>query len=112
MVEESEEPATARARFRVGQPVHHRLFDYRGVIFDVDATFGASEDWYEAMARSRPPKDKPWYHVLVHDSEHTTYVAERNLEPDLTGAPIAHSLVEHFFTGFESGLYLPRTRQN
>jgi heat shock protein HspQ len=112
MVENNREPATARARFRIGQPVHHRLFDYRGVIFDVDPTFQASEDWYEAMARSRPPKDKPWYHLLVHNSDHTTYVAERNLEPDLSGAPIAHILIEHFFKDFEAGLYLPKTSSN
>ena len=77
------------ARFRVGQPIHHRLFDYRGVVIDVDPTFQGSEERYEVMARSRPPKDKPWYHVLVHDAGHRTYVAERNLEPDLSGAPMA-----------------------
>ncbi|MGB6852213.1 MAG: hemimethylated DNA-binding YccV-like domain-containing protein, partial [Thermoanaerobaculia bacterium] len=26
-------------QFFVGQIVHHKKFDYRGVIFDVDATF-------------------------------------------------------------------------
>ena len=69
------------ARFQVGLLVRHKLFDYRGVVFDADATFQASEEWYETMARSRPPKDEPWYHVLVHDAEHTTYVAERNPRP-------------------------------
>ena len=66
------------ALFHVGQIVRHQLFGYRGAIFDVDPTFQGTEDWYETVARSRPPKDAPWYHVMVHDAEHTTYVAERN----------------------------------
>lgn len=97
-----------RARFLVGQPVHHRLFDYRGVVIDVDPTFQGSDHWYERMARTRPPKDKPWYHVLVHDGTHRTYVAERNLEPDLTGAPIEHPELSLFFDAFENGLYVGR----
>ena len=83
----------ARVEFSVGQLVHHRLFDYRGVIVDVDAVFQGSEEWYQRMAKSRPPKDRPWYHVLVHDSDHRTYVAERNLAPDQTGQPITHPVL-------------------
>lgn len=97
--------STSRARFRVGQLVHHKLFDYRGVIFDLDATFQGSEEWYETMARTRPPKDEPWYHVLVHEAVHTTYVAERNLEPDLTGKPIDHPAVGELFEGLRDGIY-------
>jgi heat shock protein HspQ len=97
---------TSRARFRVGQLVHHKLFDYRGVVFDADATFQGSEDWYETVARSRPPKDRPWYHVLVHDAAHTTYVAERNLEPDHSGAPIRHPALEQLFGELRDGLYV------
>jgi heat shock protein HspQ len=97
---------TTRARFRVGQPVHHKLFDYRGVIVDVDATFQGSDEWYQAMARTRPPKDKPWYHVLVHNAEHMTYVTERNLEPDLTGEPICHPALGEFFDGLRGGVYV------
>ncbi len=100
---------TPRARFYVGQTVHHRLFDYRGVVADADATFQGSDDWYETMARSRPPRDRPWYHVLVHDAEHTTYVAERNLEPDLTGEPIRHPDLGLYFDEQRDGLY-PRRR--
>ena len=103
---------TPRARFYVGQPVHHRLFDYRGVVADADATFQGSDDWYETMARSRPPKDRPWYHVLVHDAEHTTYVAERNLEPDLTGEPIRHPDLGHYFDEQRDGLYPRRQPSN
>ena len=93
-------------KFQIGALVHHRLFDYRGVVFDVDATFRGSDEWYETMARSRPPKDAPWYHVLVHDAAHTTYVAERNLEADPEPAPIAHPALDRFFTGFRDGRYV------
>ena len=95
-----------RARFRVGQLIHHKRFDYRGVIVDVDATFQGTDEWYETMATSRPPKDKPWYHVLVDGAVHTTYVTEQNLEPDLTGAPITHPLLDRFFDELRDGLYV------
>lgn len=94
-----------RARFAVGELVHHRLFDYRGVVADVDPRFQSSEEWYRAVAKSRPPKDKPWYHVLVHGASHTTYVAERNLEPDDSSEPIRHPLVGQLFVRFEDGKY-------
>ncbi len=55
-------------KFSVGQIVRHKLFDYRGVVVDVDPTFQSTEDWYQQMAKSHPPKDRPWYHVLVHDA--------------------------------------------
>ncbi len=93
-------------KFAIGQLVHHLLFDYRGVIVDVDATFQGAEAWYEQMAQSRPPKDKPWYHVLVHDAQHMTYVAERNLEPDELHDPIDHPLLDTFFSDFKNGHYV------
>ena len=96
----------SRARFSVGDLIHHRLFDYRGVVVDVDATFQLTEEWYETVARSRPPKDKPWYHVLVHGAVHATYVAEQNLESDLRAKPINHPLIQQFFTHFEDGRYV------
>jgi len=94
-----------KAQFSVGELVHHRLFDYRGVIVDVDPKFQSSEEWYEAVAKSRPPKDKPWYHVLVHEAAHSTYVAERNLERDESLDPIRHPMLERFFSHFENGRY-------
>ena len=101
-----------RAKFSIGQLVHHRLFDYRGVIVDVHPRFQGTREWYESVARSRPPKDKPWYQVLVNRAEHATYVAERNLEPDESGNPIEHPMVEQFFSGFEDGHYLSGDRAN
>jgi len=98
----------SRAQFNVGQLVRHRKFGYRGVIFDIDAIFCESEDWYETMARSRPPKDKPWYRVLVDGERHTTYVAERHLATDDDQTEVSHPLIEELFAGFASGRYLPR----
>jgi heat shock protein HspQ len=95
------------AHFFIGQIVRHRLFEYRGVIFDVDPEFELSEEWYDEVAMSRPPKDSPWYHVLVDGSDQVTYVAERNLEADPEHAPIRHPLVEEFFDRFDDGEYHP-----
>lgn len=100
------EPAALRARFAVGQLVRHLRFDYRGVVADVDATFQGTEEWYERMARSRPPKDRPWYHVLVDGAQHTTYVAERHLEDDPSGRPVRHPLLDRLFDAFEDGRYV------
>ena len=72
----------AHAQFSIGDLVHHKLFDYRGVVVDVDPHLMLSEEWYAAVARSRPPKDQPWYRVLVYDATQETYVAEHNLESD------------------------------
>ena len=99
-----------RTRFSVGQLVHHRLFDYRGVIVDVDETFQGTEEWYETVARSRPPKDRPWYHVLVSGSQQVTYVAERHLEADESGEPVRHPLLGEFFERFADGRYVPTNR--
>lgn len=102
----------SRAKFRIGQTVHHQMFDYRGVVFDVDSEFMGSDQWYEAMAKSRPPKDLPWYHVLVHGAEHTTYVAQRNLERDDTNKPVMHPLIDEIFNGVENGVYILRQSLN
>jgi len=100
------------AKFSVGELVHHTLFDYRGVVIDVDPQMMLSDEWYDAVARSRPPKDQPWYHVLVHDALHQTYVAERNLEPDTSGEPIRHPLIDARFSGFSDGRYVATERTN
>ena len=103
---------TLEARFHIGQLIHHRLFDYRGVVVDVDPVFQGSDEWYQQVARSRPPKDQPWYRVLVHGGEHETYVAERNLESDPCDEPIQHPLLGQFFSGIEDGRYRPLLRRN
>lgn len=99
-----------KPKYGVGQVVHHKLFDYRGVVVDVDPVFSLSDAWYEEVAKSRPPKDAPWYRVLVGGALHETYVAERNLEADVLGAPIDHPLLGDFFDTFEDGHYV-RSRE-
>ncbi len=84
-------------KFTPGQVVRHLKFGYRGVVVDVDPTFEGTEEWYRTVARSRPPRDKPWYHVLVHGRDHQTYVAERHLEPDDSGEPIDHPDLYQYF---------------
>ena len=102
-----------RARFSVGDLIRHRLFGYRGVVVDVDLKFQASEEWYAAVARSRPPRDKPWYHVLVDGATHMTYVAERNLDRDDVAEEIRHPMVGYYFSSFDGSRYLPgRQRQH
>jgi len=103
---------TVKAKYSLGELVQHKLFDYRGVIMDVDAEFQLSTEWYETMARSRPPKDKPWYHVLVHEATHSTYVAEQNLVADLSGDKISHPLIEQHFTDFRNGRYIIEVKIN
>jgi heat shock protein HspQ len=72
----------SKAKFCVGQLIHHKLFDYRGIILDVDLEFKSTDEWYDEVAKSRPPKDEPWYHVLIHQKGYQTYVAEQNLQLD------------------------------
>ena len=73
---------SAKAKYCIGQLIQHKLFDYRGIILGVDLEFNSTDEWYEMVAKSRPPKTEPWYHVLVHQKGHQTYVAEQNLQPD------------------------------
>ena len=93
------------AKFFVGQLVHHKKFNYRGVVFDADATFQGTDEWYELVARSRPPRERPWYHVLVEETDYTTYVAERHLESDERCEPIRHPLVAKLCGEFKDGRY-------
>ncbi|WP_019028068.1 heat shock protein HspQ [Colwellia piezophila] len=101
-----------KAKFSVGDLIHHRLFGYRGVITDVDRNFQLTDDWYEQVAKSRPPKNKPWYNVLVHGSIHSTYVAEQNLMPDDILEPISNPQLKQFFSTLENGRYIRNKPMN
>lgn len=98
-----------QAKFQIGQIIHHKLFDYNGVVFDADPTYQGTVEWYDQIALSRPPKDEPWYHVLVNNAFHTTYVAEQNLEVDEKPEKIKHPLTDEFFSEFDGEYY--RLRQ-
>lgn len=98
------------ALFSIGELIQHKQFGYRGVIVGIDATFSLSDEWYEQMARSRPPKDEPWYQVLVHGGDHSTYVAQRNLMADPAGAPIDHPLIASLLGPYDDGAYQDPTQ--
>jgi len=106
------DPATTRSRFHIGQLVVHQRFDYRGVVYDVDPVFMLSDEWYDEVAETRPPKDEPWYHVLVDGGDVETYVAERNLLALNDDEPISHPEIETHFRQFDHGRYWPRAAAN
>lgn len=88
------------ASFNIGQVIQHKRFNYRGVIVDVDPSFQGSDEWYNENAETAPPKDAPWYHVIVDEEDVVTYVAERNLIADFDDLPVQHPMLEDFFSGF------------
>jgi len=96
------------ARFAIGEVVRHRLFDFRGVIFDVDPVFANSEEWYEAIPEDlRPSKDQPFYHLLAENTESTyiAYVSQQNLLRDESDEPVDHPAIATMFEGLEGGRY-------
>ena len=99
------------AKFSIGEVVRHKVFPFRGVIFDVDPEFANTEEWWNSIpAEVRPSKDQPFYHLLAEndDSEYVAYVSEQNLLPDDSGEPIRHSQVAEIFVKDKSGSYRPR----
>jgi len=103
---------TQKAKFRIGQSIEHKLFKYRGVIYDVDPVFQGTDEWYENVALTKPPRDKPWYRVLVHNALHETYVAERNLDADNSNEPVRHPLVDELFDSYDNGVYTGKKPAN
>jgi len=96
------------ARFAIGDVVRHKMFDFRGVIFDVDPVFTNSEEWYEAIPEAlRPSKDQPFYHLLAENSENSyiAYVSQQNLVPDDSDEPIDHPAIGTMFEREEGGRY-------
>jgi heat shock protein HspQ len=97
-----------RAKFDIGQIVHHRIFPFRGVIFDVDPTFANTEEWWLSIPEDvRPAKDQPYYHVLAENDQTTyvAYVSEQNLVLDDTGNPCRHPEIPALFEGPVDGRY-------
>ena len=104
--------SSTNAKFGPGDLILHSLFEYRGVVIDVDPHFLGTANWYNNVAKSRPPRDRPWYHVLVDGSAVQTYVAERNLEPDPSGNPVNHPDIANHFAGLSDGGYILRHKIN
>jgi heat shock protein HspQ len=109
-------PAIAHARFSIGDVVKHRMFDFRGVIFDIDPVFANSEEWYQAIPEEiRPAKDQPYYHLLAENAEssYIAYVSQQNLLPDANGEPVDHPAISGMFEEFDQGRYrLRRERRH
>jgi len=101
-------PPVATARFAIGEVVCHRLFEFRGVIFDVDPVFANSDEWYDAIPEDvRPRKDQPFYHILAEnaDSSYIAYVSQQNLVVDESDEPVDHPGISGLFDGYDSGRY-------
>lgn len=102
---------TRNAKYKIGQVVRHRVYPFRGIIFDVDPTFSNTEEWWESIpAEVRPHKDQPFYHLLAEnaETEYIAYVSEQNLLLDTSGEPIRHPQVSEIFVRDEQGGYRPR----
>jgi heat shock protein HspQ len=96
------------AKFAIGQVVRHRVFDFRGLIFDVDPEFDNTEEWWLSIPEEvRPRKDQPFYHLFAEnaETEYIAYVSEQNLLPDDTGQPVGHPQASLIFEGFDEGQY-------
>ena len=105
--------ALPSARFGIGEVVRHRIFEFRGVIFDVDPVFANSDEWYEAIPVDiRPAKDQPFYHLLAENAEssYIAYVSQQNLVPDESQEPVEHPAIAAMFERSEAGGY--RLRPN
>ena len=103
-----EAPRHAEARFAIGDVVRHKLFDFRGVVFDIDPVFANSEEWYQAIPEAvRPRRDQPFYHLLAEneDSSYVAYVSQQNLLEDSAGGPVEHPSVPQLFENFLGGRY-------
>ena len=109
-------PPVSSARFAIGEVVRHRLFDFRGVVFDVDPVFANTDEWYEAIPEeARPRKDQPFYHLLAEnaDSSYIAYVSQQNLVTDESDEPIDHPAIGGLFDGYDGGRYqLKRTHRH
>ena len=106
-----ETPRSSRARFGIGDIVRHRIFDFRGVVFDIDPVFANSEEWYQSIpAEVRPKREQPYYHLLAEneDESYIAYVSQQNLMGDADGGPVEHPSLAEIFEGYIEGRYLLR----
>ena len=106
-------PAVSReAKFTIGQVVKHRVFSFRGVIFDVDPEFANTEEWWQAIPEDvRPRKDQPFYHLPAENesSYYVAYVSQQNLLEDTSGLPVDHPEVRDYFSEFKGNHYICRS---
>ena len=101
-------PIIREAKFAIGDVVRHRVFPFRGVIFDVDPTFNNTEEWWLSIPEHvRPRKDQPFYHLLAENDEsaYVAYVSEQNLVLDDSGEPERHPQIDDYFSSSANGEY-------
>jgi heat shock protein HspQ len=101
-------PPVSSARFTIGDVVRHRMFDFRGVVFDIDPVFANSDEWYAAIPEEvRPRKDQPFYHILAEntDSSYIAYVSQQNLVVDESDEPVDHPAIRGLFDAYADGRY-------
>ena len=94
------------AKFSVGQVVRHRIYPFRGVVFDIDPVFANTDEWLAAIPPDvRPRKNQPFYHLLAEsaETEYIAYVSEQNLLPDETGQPLRHPQINEYFVENDDG---------
>jgi len=102
-----------QAKFHIGQTVKHRIFPFRGVIFDVDPVYANTDEWWNAIPEQvRPNKDQPFYHLLAEndETEYVAYVSEQNLLIDDNDNPVRHPQLKEFFEAQVDGVYKPKER--
>ena len=103
------------AKFSIGAVVRHRLFPFRGLIFDIDPEFENTQEWWLAIPEEiRPRKDQPFYHLYAENADNTyvAYVSEQNLLPDDSGKPLRHPAIEDDFERGPDGQYRLRSKHN
>ena len=101
-------PRKSRARFAIGDIVKHKLYDFRGVVFDIDPVFANSEEWWESIPQdSRPEREQPYYHLLAENDEshYIAYVSQQNLTGDGESGPVDHPSVDELFDDFDGERY-------
>jgi heat shock protein HspQ len=101
-------PRHSSARFGIGDVVRHKLYDFRGVVFDIDPVFANSEEWYQSIPQDvRPRREQPYYHLLAEneDNAYVAYVSQQNLIGDGEGGPVDHPSVDQLFEDFRGGRY-------
>jgi len=104
------------AKYTIGAQVKHRVYGFRGVIFDVDPEFANTDEWWESIPENvRPRKDQPFYHLFAETPEKSPYIAyvsEQNLVPDEDDEPISHPDIYDYFEDMQDGIYVPRQKAN
>jgi heat shock protein HspQ len=101
-----------QAKFALGQIVRHRIYSFRGVIYDVDPVFANTDEWYQSIpAERRPSKDQPFYHLLAQNAQggpYEAYVSEQNLLPDAENGPVQHPMIDLLFESLADDRYVLR----